>query len=173
MNRIRLIREKRPFAAGDLIVYCLLAALIIALFVLFLHRESGESAGVRVEVRGEEVYRYEFGVGGRASEGADVSEEVRDGVLYVRIGTQNGYNLLCIDEEARTVSMADADCSRRKDCTQMRAIGNGGEAIVCIPHSLRVVPLEGESLSHPSVGSYPRNILHIVTDKETLLALQT
>ena len=42
MNRIRLIREKRPFAAGDLIVYCLLAALIIALFVLFLHRESGE-----------------------------------------------------------------------------------------------------------------------------------
>ena len=73
-------------------------------------------------------------------------------MLYVRIRTDAGWNELAIDAAQKTVVMHDADCSLRKDCTQMRAIGQGGSVITCIPHALKVVPLEGEDYSTPSVG---------------------
>ena len=36
MNRIRLVRERRPFAIWDILVYGLLIIFIVALFVVFV-----------------------------------------------------------------------------------------------------------------------------------------
>ena len=153
MNRTRQIREHKPFAYGDLIVYALLVVLIVALFCIYFGRQTQEADGIKIEVHGEVVYRYDFGSGGTISAGWEdrVSEE-RGDVLQVRIETASGHNVIAIDEAARTVRMQDADCSRQKDCTRMQAIGEGGEVIVCIPHALKVTSLHGEDLSRPGIG---------------------
>ena len=83
----------------------------------------------------------------------DKIEEREEGdVLLVRITTEDGWNELAINDEAGTAVMHDADCSFRKDCTVMRAIGDGGSVITCIPHALKVLPLKGEDYSTPSIG---------------------
>ena len=153
MNRTRQIREHKPFAYGDLIVYALLVVLIVALFCIYFGRQTQEADGIKIEVHGEVVYRYDFGSGGTISPGWEgrVSED-RGDVLQVRIETASGYNVIAIDEAMRTVCMQDADCSRQKDCTHMQAIGEGGDVIVCIPHGLTVTSLQGEDLSRPEIG---------------------
>ena len=153
MNRTRQIREHKPYARGDLIVYVLIVALIVALFCIYLGRQTQEADGITVEVHGEVVYRYEFGSGGTISAGWEdrVSEE-RGDVLQVRIETASGHNVIAIDEAARTVRIQDADCSRQKDCTHMQAIGEGRGVIVSIPHGLTVTSLQGEDLSRPGIG---------------------
>lgn len=154
MNRAHQIRKNKPFALGDVVVYACLAVVIALLFVLFLGRTQNATQGVKVEIRGEEVYRYEFGIGGSVVEGvsASIEESREDNTLYIRIKTEYGYNVICIDDEQKLVWMFDADCSRRKDCTHMFALGDGGEVILCLPHFLRIVPLAGEDLSKPGIG---------------------
>ncbi len=157
MNRVRLVREGKLFRAWDLLVYGLLALLIAFLFVLFVCSDvfgTGDARGFRVEVRGEAVYTYVFGEGGSAAEGKGnlVEERTEGETLYVRILSADGWNELAVDLAEESVRMHDADCSLRKDCTHMRAIGAGGRVITCLPHALKVVPLGGEDLSSPSVG---------------------
>ncbi len=157
MNRARIVREHRPFAAWDLLVYALLAALVVVLFLVFVVHDAfgtDDVRGIRVEAGGETVYTYVFGEGGSISEGWEKRVEVHpeNGVLLVTITTEHGWNQLAIDDEAGTAVMRDADCSLRKDCTAMRAIGDGGSVITCIPHALKVVPLSGEDYFTPSIG---------------------
>ena len=52
MNRTRQIREHKPFARGDIIVYVLIVALIVALFCIYLGRQTQEADGITVEVHG-------------------------------------------------------------------------------------------------------------------------
>lgn len=157
MNRFRLVRERGLFAPFDIVVYLLLAALIAALFFVFVVADTfgaDDAEGVCVQVGGETVYAYTFGEGGERAQGWEerIAERTEEGVLYVRIRADAGWNELAIDDAQKTVVMHDADCSLRKDCTQMRAIGQGGSVITCIPHALKVVPLSGEDYSTPSVG---------------------
>lgn len=157
MNRIRLVRERRPFAVWDILVYALLVGFIAVLFVVFVLSDvfhTKDASGIQVELHGETVYTYTFGQGGRISSGWQdrIEERREDGLLLVRITTEDGWNELAINDEAGTAVMRDANCSFRKDCTLMRAIGDGGSVITCIPHALKVLPLKGEDYSTPSVG---------------------
>lgn len=157
MSRLDDVRTHRPFAVWDLLVYTLLVLLIGALFLVFVVLDvfgSDEVNGICVQVRGETAYTYTFGEGGEVMPGWEERiEESRDGnILLVRITAEEGWNELAIDDAAATAVMRDADCSLRKDCTAMRAIGGGGSVITCIPHALKVIPLAGEDLSSPSVG---------------------
>ena len=157
MNRIRLVRERRPFAIWDILVYGLLIIFIAALFFVFVLTDvfhTKDANGIQVELHGETIYTYTFGQGGKISAGwQDKIEEREEGdVLLVRITTEDGWNELAINDEAGTAVMHDADCSFRKDCTVMRAIGDGGSVITCIPHALKVLPLKGEDYSTPSIG---------------------
>ena len=157
MSRVWLVREKKPFAAWDLLVYGVLAVLIAVLFIVFVFSDAfgvKDARGIRVEAEGETVYTYLFGEGGQIASGWEdrVEERAEGAMLYVRITTPRGWNELAIDTEKNAVYMQDADCSFRKDCTHMQAIGGGGSVIICIPHALRVMPLEGENLMNPSIG---------------------
>ena len=154
-DRIRVIREGKLFAPWDLLVYAVTAVVIVVLFLVFVVSDifrTDDAEGIRVEADGQTVYTYVFGKGGSAAQGWEkrVTERTEGGLLYVRIELQDGWNELLIDGDM--VRMFDADCSMRKDCTHMRAIGEGGSVITCIPHKLKVVPLEGEDISAPSVG---------------------
>lgn len=157
MNRARLVREHRLFSVWDILVYLLIAALIVVLFAVFVFSDAFDTRaarGVRAEADGVTVYTYVFGEGGTIGEGWEsrISQRQDGDVLLVRIQTEHGWNELAIDDGAGTAVMRDADCSFRKDCTAMQAIGEGGSVIICIPNGLKVTPLDGEDLSMPSFG---------------------
>ena len=61
MNRTRQIREHKPFARGDIIVYVLIVALIVALFCIYIGRQTQEADGITVEVHGEDLSRPVIG----------------------------------------------------------------------------------------------------------------
>ena len=68
MSRVWLVREKKPFAAWDLLVYGVLAVLIAVLFIVFVFSDAfgvKDARGIRVEAEGETVYTYLFGEGGQ------------------------------------------------------------------------------------------------------------
>ena len=147
MKNARRVREGKLFRIADLLIYGAMLLLVAALFLTAALLNRGQAQGFRVEVNGETVYTHTFGSGGEVAEGwEDRITFSREGeLLLIAI-------VLAVDDAAGTAVMRDANCSRRKDCTAMRAIGSGGSVIVCIPHALRVISLAGEDLSHPSVG---------------------
>lgn len=155
MNNARRVREGKLFRVADLLIYGLVLLLVAVLFLFIAFRDPAAAAGFRVEVGGEPVYTYTFGRGGEISAGWEdrVLERSEGELIIVTVQTSEGaWNELAVNDAAGTVSVRDANCSRRKDCTAMQPIGDGGSVIVCIPHALRVVPLAGEDLSNPSVG---------------------
>lgn len=158
MNRLRVVREHKPFAPLDLLVYALLLALIAVFFAVFVFGDEEDRAeGIRVEVRGETVYTFVYGdAGGTIAPGWEdrIAEREEEGFIVVTIVLpEGGQNVLQIDGAARSAYMADADCSRRKDCTGMQPIEHTHDVIVCLPHELKVLALNGtEDVFHPTVG---------------------
>ena len=155
MKYARRVREGRPFRAADLILYGVMFLLVAALFLFVTFRPQEEAEGFCVEVNGARAYSYVFGEGGEAASGWEqrIIEQMEGELLIVTVQTAEGaWNQLAVDEGEKTVRMRDANCSLRKDCTAMQPIGTGGGVIVCVPHALRVIPLAGEDLTHPSVG---------------------
>lgn len=155
MKNARRVREGKLFRIADLLIYGAVLLFVAALFLTAALLNRGQAQGFRVEVHGETVYTHTFGSGGEVAEGwEDRITFSREGeLLLIAIeASEDAWNLLAVDDAAGTAVMRDANCSRRKDCTAMRAIGSGGSVIVCIPHALRVISLAGEDLSHPSVG---------------------
>lgn len=155
MKSARRVREGKFFRLADLLIYGMVLVLAALLFFFVTFRASDEPDGFRVEVSGEMIYSYEFGRGGEiAPAWADrITESATDGAIVIGIRiSSDAWNELIVDDASRTVSMRDANCSRRKDCCTMLPLGAGVGAIVCIPHGLRILPLSGEDLSSPSVG---------------------
>lgn len=155
MKYARLVRGGKFFRLADLLVYGAAVLLIAALFLAAALIGGGQAEGFRVEVNGETVYTYRFGAGGEvSSEWADrVTEREEEGLLLVTVQVSEGeWNEIVIDDGAKSASMRDANCSRRKDCCAMQPVGEGGGVIVCIPHGLRILPLSEEDFSRPSVG---------------------
>lgn len=156
MSRLRLVRDRRLFAPLDAVVYAILLLLVGVLFAVFVFGGRDRAAeGIRVEVRGEAVYRYEYGAGGWVAPAwsGRIAEREEGEVLYVRIVTEEGWNELAIDLAQKSVRMNDADCSRRKDCTHMAPVQGAFDVIVCLPHALKVLALKGgEDISHPVIG---------------------
>ena len=155
MKYARLVRGGKFFRLADLLVYGAAVLLIGALFLAAALIGGGQAEGFRVEVNGETVYTYRFGVGGEvSSEWAErVAEREEEGLLLVTVQVSEGaWNELVIDDGAKSAAMRDANCSCRKDCCAMQPVDEGGGVIVCIPHGLRILPLSEEDFSRPSVG---------------------
>lgn len=156
MNRLEEVKKRKPFAAGDIIVYAALALVVIALFCVFVFfRGESEAEGFVFEREGEILYTYEFSRGGVISAaGKDfVSVKEEEGGVFVTVRTkdQTGYNLVYIDREERTARVTEADCSRTPDCVYTAPIQAGRGVILCVPHGLKILPLAGEDFS-PSTG---------------------
>lgn len=142
LKKVEEVKADKGFRIFDLVIYGVVAVLIAVVFIaVFLTRDNDPFDGVRVYVRNECVYEYEFGEGGKVLKDT-VEEVVEDGKVTVTVNIAgDGHNVFEIDLEKRSVSMVKADCSISPDCVYMPAITDNNKFISCEPHQLMILPL--------------------------------
>lgn len=132
-----------------LIVGCLMAALLIAIFFA-LHRVAGSRA--RISCDGLEVAVIAFGEPKQSEKfylirytGTDATIERFD--EYPLLPEEGNFNLLSVTDGR--VSMAAADC-RDQICVRHRPVSAGGESIICLPHRfvIEILGSEEGSMDH-------------------------
>lgn len=146
-------KSGKTFALWDIPVYCILTAMIVALF-FFCLRGNGAAQGYRIVVGEETAVTYTFGAGAIVDEAwrerVEIEQSEDAALVTVKVG--DGFNTVKIDLIKRTAVMWKSDCSRTKDCMLTGGIGDRG-VIVCAPHRLKVVPIgDKEDFSHPAIG---------------------
>ncbi len=150
LKETKQVRKNKFFTRWDSVVYIVLAAAIALSFIVLFFVSSGQAPLDHLEIRsrGERIAVYTFEDGSlqpmAGCEDRFRTEEDGTDTLLIYIYTEDGgYNLLAVDNAARTADMRDADCSSGKDCTYMH-IGRAGQTIVCVPHSLVIEGFGGE-----------------------------
>ncbi len=146
------IKTRKPFVKRDVFVYVSILLLVACLFIFFILFNNASSQGFKVEIREKtilsHVYGKDFSI---TNEFKDSVVIERDGDNYtVKILTENGYNLLFVNESEKSVKMKDGDCPS-KNCVHMQAITNAG-AIYCAPRELKVTPLQDSEFVPPTIG---------------------
>ncbi|MCI8343738.1 MAG: hypothetical protein HFE25_04750 [Clostridia bacterium] len=159
LRRIEQVKGKKPFAVWDLLIYGVLAVFIAVLFIVFVFGGNRDrTAGIRLVFREQVVYTYSFQEGGKAAQGWENRVALRtegDTVFLTFYSDEEGkrFNTLMLDLKNGSAKMTNANCSRHKDCTFMEEITTQKGVIVCVPHGLKVLALEGsENFDKPSLG---------------------
>ncbi|MDE7087298.1 MAG: NusG domain II-containing protein [Clostridia bacterium] len=145
-KKIGQIKEGKWFRIGDLIVYGVIAALLVALFLaLFFTRDNSATDGIRLCYRGESVFEYDYHSDKYEIKKPEniVIESDTEEKLQLTFYTygRSGYNKVVIDKNAKSVRVTEADCSIRRDCVYTPAITDNSSVICCTPHALSVEPL--------------------------------
>lgn len=150
IERIEQIKKRKPFALADVFVYAALAVLIVVLFIVFVFSvPQAPIKGVQFVYREQVVYTYSFETGGKAATGwSKYFEERTEGdlvyVTFYEDEEKTEYNVLCINLKEQSAKMTDTNCSHHKDCVYMDAIQSQNGVIICVPHGLKVLALDGE-----------------------------
>ncbi|MGN0823391.1 MAG: hypothetical protein ACI4NG_06430 [Candidatus Gallimonas sp.] len=157
LDTLEKIRTRKPFAPLDLLVYLFLAVAIVTAIVALAVGARGERArGIELFAGEERVCTFSFSDGLTVGSGWEDFVTVQTGettVLTVYFDeARSEYNRLEIDLSEGTVVMADATCSRRRDCTHMAPIRGGSGVIVCLPHDLKVMAIGGDEFANPVLG---------------------
>lgn len=140
LKKIEQVKKDKGFKIFDLIIYGVVLALVVVLFiVVFTTRDASELTGVKITVKAEVVFEYEFG-GEPVIKSDCVTVEAKDGSLTVTVKTDGGRNVIYIDEDKKTAKMTEADC-RGKQCTYFPELDNNSKYIYCSPHGVKVEPL--------------------------------
>lgn len=139
LGKVREVKKDKFFKPADLIIYGLIAAVLIALFTVFFAVKKNESPdGVRIYVRDEAVFEYDFGKDEYRvlNDCARVSDGEK---LTVRITADGGYNVVEIDKSARSARVTESDCPSR-DCVYSPPVTGSDGFICCMPHHVRIMP---------------------------------
>ena len=140
LKKIEQVKKDKGFKLFDLIIYGVVALLVAALFiVVFTTRDKSPLTGVRIYVKTEVVFEYEFGkeLPKELHSGVEVKE---DGTgITVTIRNDGDLNVVYIDKDKKTVKMQEANC-RSKDCIYSPKIDNNSKFICCSAHGVRVEP---------------------------------
>ena len=116
-----MVEDKRIISKNDVVlIIALLLISVIGICIGVLIKKTG--AYVKVSVDGDVVTTCPL-----------------DEDLEYRITTDNGYNILVIEDGYAYVT--EADC-RDKICVNHKKISNVGEAIICLPHKLVIEIVE-------------------------------
>ena len=149
MSRERILRARengKAFRKFDVIIYVLIIIIVAVLLCVFLIPTVEKSELEKIEIYFEEncVFDYEFSTKNVTIKDSCVTvTELNDGIA-VTINTKKGKNVLFIGENY--AKMTEADCSVYADCVNnFTEINSGGDVIVCLPHSLKVVGIGLES----------------------------
>lgn len=136
--------KKAPFKKGDLIIYLILAVVVA---VLFLTAGAGkkQSRGFSVELAGKTVMTGDFS--DRTFVIMDEEAAKKVGENLFKITSQEGYNVILVDWQAKNITVTETDCGTSKECTFMNL--NYGD-IICAPHSLVIRSIGVEPV--PIVG---------------------
>jgi len=140
-------RSSRFFKPWDIAAYILIIIIIAAALIPTLIKSDGEISGLSVTYSGNNAAEYTFD-GGLTDFKADgiAFAVTRDGELtYIAITTEKGYNKIKIDTNNKTVTMEEANCSKKADCKHMK-ISSSSDSIICLPHSLVILPITSDKL---------------------------
>ena len=152
-DRVKKVRGSGPFRPADIIVYVLLAAVVAALFAVFVFSAARSPAlSYAVDVGDERVLTCSSDLTCTVS--AAWTERVEltagDGTLTARIALPNGgYNV--VEFTPTSARVTGADCSLRRDCVHSPAVTTDSGVIICVPHDLRVYG-EGRGVDAPTTG---------------------
>ena len=145
------IKKSKPFHVLDIAVY--LAVLILAaaiFFALIPFKNTGEIAGFNFYFNNELVAEYSFNGGEftvKSGFEENFSLESDGSIIFYADADKTAYNVIIIDEEAKTATVKEANCTGR-DCTTQTAMQGGG-FIFCAPHNLKIT---AKALSGPTTG---------------------
>ncbi|MCM1236817.1 MAG: NusG domain II-containing protein [Ruminococcus flavefaciens] len=142
LKKVGQVKADKGFKIWDLVVYGVIAVLVVALFiVVFTTRDTSPLSGVRISVKNEVVYEYDFGKGEISKNGeyAEVLSENSE-KLILKITAGGGYNVVEIDKGG-AVKVTEADCGKG-DCVFTPQIKDNGGIIYCSPHGLKIVPYD-------------------------------
>lgn len=103
---------------GDLLIIATVVLLVATSLVFPLFFKKSSPAKVTVTVAGEKTQEFPL-----------------DKDIETKIETENGYNVLKIEDGKADI--ISADCYSN-DCVHQRKISKNGEMIVCLPHKLVV-----------------------------------
>jgi hypothetical protein len=144
LKKIEQVREDKGFKIFDLIIYGVLAALILVLFIVFVFTADRQDLrGINVRVANDVVFTYSFEDNKYDVINAKLVEIVSesDDELNIRVLFDNdGYNDITINKKDVWVQVTAANCSYRKDCVYTSAITDDSSMIVCAPRGLFIVP---------------------------------
>ena len=141
LKKIAQVKADKGFRIWDLILYGVITVLVVVLFiVIFTTSDTGSLTGVRITVKAQVVFEYEFG--------NDSPQHVSDGVtvekdgdkITVTIQIDDDKNVVFIDTKKNTVKMIDANC-KGKQCMYFAEMNDNSDFIYCSPHGLKVEPL--------------------------------
>ena len=149
LKKVEIVKTEKGFKLPDLMVYGVILLLVAALFIaIFATRNKDPFQGVQVYVNNTAVMSYNFNTG-------DLDIIVKDGsveklerensdVHAVKVHTGGeAYNIIEINQSARSVRVIEADCSSH-DCVYTPAIKDNNGIIFCSPHRLRIIPFNFE-----------------------------
>lgn len=151
-NLFEDIKISKPFKPFDAIIYLLIIVFIALTFFFFFYLNKPTSnAGFKVLLSGKEILTFQYD-----NKELNVLETVnyktensKGGItitLYIDANSSE-YNVLSVNYEERSVKITDANCSNSKDCTFFPPISNDNGSIICLPHKLTVLPINGGYVS--------------------------
>ena len=149
LKKIEQVKKDRGFKLFDIIIYGAVLVLVAVLFiVLFVARDTSSLDGIKISVKAQVVFEYEFG--GEPQSFTDaVTVEKGDGGITVTIEIDGDKNVVFIDTSKKTAKMVEANC-RGKHCMYFAAMDDNSDFIYCSPHGLKVEPLT-EDLDNPII----------------------
>ena len=148
LKKIEQVKKDRGFKLFDIIIYGAVMILVAVLFiVLFTTRDTSSLTGVKITVKGEVVFEYEFGESPQYSDGVTVEEDEKG--ITVTISSEGDKNVVFIDKVKNTAKMIEANC-KGKHCMYFVAMDNNSDFIYCSPHGVKVEPLH-KDLDNPVI----------------------
>ena len=144
--------KSAPFYRQDVILYAIITALIVGLFLFFvIIPKSDKPQGFSVSVDNELVFTFDF-----SKEEITLNKELNKIVHdkennTITVYTSNqSFNKLLYDTDSLTVKIIESNCPNH-DCVDFFEISSGNGVIYCLPHGLKILPLV-PSQSEPSTG---------------------
>ena len=140
LKKIEQIKKDRWFRIFDLIIYGVIIISVAVLFiVMFTTQDKSKLTGVKILLKSETVFEYEFGKEYRKlSDKVEVKEEGVSLTVTVRDG--DNFNEVYIDTAKKTVRMSESNC-RGKHCMYFAPMSDNSDFISCSPHGVKIEPL--------------------------------
>lgn len=147
-KKIEQVRKTKYFRLWDLLVYGIVLAVVVALFLtVFLTADKSPTSGFVVRQKDKVVFTYYFDSDKyeySLTDGIICVDEEDSSVLKftVREKDGDGYNKVEVDKLNKSVKVIDANCSLlKKDCVYTPAIKDNSTTISCLPHEMYIEPL--------------------------------
>ena len=142
------VKTGKLFCLADIFVYSAAALLLAALFLTFvIFPAHAENVGFKVVVEEKTALTYYFSNGDYQiydfNGSIETESDNSDGLFTftVFIGGNEDYNVIEVDTENKSVKVVKSNCSIKKDCVFSPPLLDGTGAIFCMPHGLKILPL--------------------------------